>query len=62
MPIPDSPLPVIVHPKNYVETTSIGNVKDPWGVAVNDRGEIIVSEYSTLFAICFPIQYQRFSY
>ena len=45
MPIPDSPLSIIVHQKKRVETTSIGNVKDPWGVAVNDGGEIIVAEY-----------------
>ena len=40
-----SPMAVVVHPKEYTAIRTIKGLKLPWGVAINDRGEIIVVEF-----------------
>ena len=41
-----SPMTVVVHPKEYTAIRTIEGLKGAWGIAVNDREEIIVVEYS----------------
>ena len=40
-----SPMAVVVHPKEYTAIRTIEGLETPWGIAFNDRGEIIVVEY-----------------
>ena len=46
MPIRGSPFAVIAMKNLSTPIGTIGGLKSPWGVAVNQRGEIIVTEYS----------------
>ena len=41
-----SPMTIVVHPKEYTAIRTIEGLKTPWGIAVNDRGEIIVVEFN----------------